>query len=128
MRSDVDCSCKGKSLDHFLQPTILMLLYQKEMHGFLMLQEISETPLFAGDYPDPTGLYRYLKKMEVQGLLTSREEEQKDFPSKRVYQITDLGKDCLQNWSETIHEYASNLEQLAGMIDKVYGANSSTER
>ena len=123
MHSDVECSCKGKSLDHFLQPTILMLLYKEEMHGFLMLQKISETPLFAGDYPDPTGLYRYLKKMELQGLLTSREETQKDFPSKRIYMITDLGKQCLQNWAETIHGYAANLEKLAEIMDEVCETN-----
>lgn len=119
MQIEASCSCKGKSLDHFLQPTILMILHEHEMHGFKMIQEISETPLFGGNYPDPTGLYRYLKKMEVQGLLTARDEEQTDFPSKRIYQITELGNQCLTHWSETLHEYAKNVELLAAQIDQV---------
>ena len=110
------CSCKGKSLDHFLQPTILMLLKDEEMHGFLLLKKISETPLFAGEYPDPTGLYRLLKKMETTGMLASREEPQKDFPSKKMYSITEYGKQCLANWEQTIRQYAQELMQLVDLI------------
>ena len=112
------CSCKGKSLDHFLQPTILMLLKNEEMHGFLLLKKISETPLFAGEYPDPTGLYRFLKKMEAQGMLSSREELQKDFPSKKMYSITAYGSECLENWEQTIRQYAEELLQLTDLISK----------
>ena len=85
MNTKAECSCKGKSLDHFLQPTILMLLSEEEMHGFLLLKRISETPLFAGEYPDPTGLYRFLKKMEGLGMLASREEEQENVAYGRSY-------------------------------------------
>jgi len=123
VNSKATCSCKGKSLDHFLQPTILMLLKHEEMHGFLLLKKISETPLFAGDYPDPTGLYRFLKKMETQGMLSSREEVQKDFPSKKMYSITDYGKECLVNWEQTIRQYAEELMQLVELITE---ANQSS--
>lgn len=116
MGKSAECSCKGKSLERFLQPTILMLLYYQEMHGFKMLQEISKTPMFEGNYPDPSGLYRYLKKMEAQGLLISREEQQEDFPSKRIYAITDLGKDCLKHWSETLESYVNNLSEFSQQL------------
>lgn len=110
------CSCMGKSLDHFLQPTILMILNKEEMHGFLLLQKISETPLFASNYPDPSGLYRYLKKMEQQGLLTSREEHQQDFPSKRIYTITETGRHCMENWADTLSAYVTQLNELTVML------------
>lgn len=113
------CSCRGNSLDHFLQPTILMLLCREKMHGFLMLQKIGETPLYRGNYPDPAGVYRYLKKMEIKGLLTSWKEEQEEYPSRRIYQITDRGKTCLRQWSDTIHSYAIGIEELAALIDGV---------
>lgn len=116
MNTKAECSCKGKSLDHFLQPTILMLLNDEEMHGFLLLRKISETPLFAGEYPDPTGLYRFLKKMEFQGMLSSREEKQENFPAKKLYSITDYGRECLANWEQTIRQYASELNQLSDLI------------
>ncbi len=65
MVNSAECSCKGKSLDRFLQPAILMLLYKREMHGFMLIQEISKTPLFMSDCPDSSGLYRYLKKWKL---------------------------------------------------------------
>ena len=111
-----ECSCKGKSLDHFLQPAILMLLSEEEMHGFALLKRISETPLFNGEYPDPTGLYRFLKKMEAQGMLSSREEVQENFPSKKMYSITEFGKECLVNWETTIRQYAAELKELSDQI------------
>ncbi len=119
MNSKASCSCKGKSLDHFLQPTILMILSKEEMHGFMLLQKISETPLFAGEYPDPTGLYRFLKKMESQGMLASHEEKQENLPSKKIYEITDFGRECLINWEQTIKQYASELNELANLIAEV---------
>lgn len=123
MNTKAECSCKGKSLDHFLQPTILMLLSEEEMHGFLLLKRISETPLFAGEYPDPTGLYRFLKKMEGLGMLASREEEQENFPSKKLYTITPYGSECLENWEQTIRQYATELFQLADLIGSTLQKN-----
>ena len=118
MEFDKNCSCMGKSLDHFLQPTILYLLNQEETHGFALIQKISETPMFVNTYPDPSGLYRYLKKMEQQGLLASREEAQQDFPSKRIYSITEHGRHCLKNWAETIASYTRRLEALTALISE----------
>ncbi len=106
----------GKTLDHFLQPTVLHLLKEKEAHGFALIQKISETPMFANTYPDPSGLYRYLKKMEQQGLLGSREEVQPDFPSKKIYFVTEHGLKCLESWAETIKDYTKKLELLTAMI------------
>ncbi len=106
----------GKTLDHFLQPTILHLLKKEEAHGFALIQRISETPMFRNTYPDPSGLYRYLKKMEQQGLLDSREEVQADFPAKKIYFITDHGRKCLENWAETINDYKVRLEELSVML------------
>ena len=116
MNYSAECSCKGKSLDHFLQPAILMLLSEEEMHGFALLKRISETPLFNGDYPDPTGLYRFLKKMEGQGMLASREEPQENFPSRKMYSVTPYGLECLVNWEKTIRQYAAELKCLSDQI------------
>lgn len=116
MEFEKTCSCMGSSLDHFLQPTILMILNKEEMHGFLLLQKISETPLYASNYPDPSGLYRYLKKMEQLGLLISRKEEQVDFPSKRVYSITEDGRHCLKSWADTLEQYTQDLQKLNALL------------
>lgn len=116
---DPICSCNGKNLDRLLQPSILLILMQTEMHGFLLIQKLSESPMFTGIYPDPTGLYRYLKKMEHNGLLSSRKEDQEGYPSKRIYQITDLGKECLSHWRDTLMDYQQRIHNLTESITNI---------
>lgn len=116
-----NCSCMGKSLDRFLQPTVLMILAKEDMHGFALLHKISDTPMFRENDPDPSGLYRYLKKMEEQGMLESREEVQKDFPSRRIYHITEEGRICLSNWNLTLQEYERQLHEFVRTIQLCTG-------
>lgn len=118
MEFEASCSCMGKTLDHFLQPTVLMLLTKEELHGFALIQKLGDTPIFNHTYPDPSGLYRYLKKMEQQGLLKSREEQQTDFPSKRIYSITELGRHCLANWANTLKDYSKRLDALTVLLER----------
>ena len=73
MYIEMDCPCQGKNLDKLLQPLILCILAEGgDMHGFAILKEIGKNPRFADKVPDATGVYRYLKKMESSGLLTSQ--------------------------------------------------------
>ena len=81
------CACKGSFLDRLLQPTILMLLYRKPLHGFSILKEMEKSGIMDYSGIDPTGLYRTLKKMEAAGLLAS-EWDMSDQP-RRIYKITE---------------------------------------
>ena len=76
MYFEMDCACKGKNLDKLLQPAILRILYKEDLHGFMLIQKLGESPMFGGTEPDRAGVYRYLKKMESSGLLTSDWEKE----------------------------------------------------
>jgi PadR family transcriptional regulator AphA len=43
-------------------------------------------------------IYRTLKQMEDEGLVTSRFEEQDEHRSKRIYTITEAGQKTLEDW------------------------------
>lgn len=113
---DEGCPCMGKNLDRLLQPSILMFLTKQDMYGFILIKKLGESPMFKGSYPDPSGLYRYLKKMESMGLLASYVDTQKDAPDRTVYRITEEGKGCLLNWMNTLIDYDERLRSLIGMI------------
>jgi hypothetical protein len=36
------CACKGVFLDKFIQPAILSLLYNENLHGFSILKKLDE--------------------------------------------------------------------------------------
>ncbi|MCA9912245.1 MAG: PadR family transcriptional regulator [Anaerolineae bacterium] len=54
-------------------------------------------------------IYRTLKQMEAEGLVTSEMQEQEQHRSKRVYTITQMGADDLQRW---LKEYSTELDDL----------------
>lgn len=119
MYFEMDCPCKGKYLDKMLQPAILSLLYDEKLHGFVLIQKLSENPMFDGSMPDKTGVYRYLKKMEDSELLQSDWELQEDGGRpRRIYTITEKGKLCLANWSDALKQYADSVDQLIDEIDR----------
>ena len=111
------CACKGSFLDRLLQPTILMLLYRKPLHGFSILKEMEKSGIMDYSGIDPTGLYRTLKKMDAAGLLAS-EWDMSDQP-RRIYKITEDGKDCLKHWKSTLTDYKKSIGNLINAISAV---------
>ena len=118
MYVDMDCSCKGKNLDRMLQAHVLMILYNEPMHGFRLIQELGEKTMFKNSMPDPTGVYRYLKKMEAAGTLRSYwDDAGEGSRPKRIYEITEEGRHCLANWTVALGQYAVDIMELVSEME-----------
>ena len=121
---DADCPCRGKTLDKLLQPTILLLLSKGPLYGIDIVYGVSYSPLCKGVLPDPTGVYRYLKKMEQAGLLTSHwEEQERGTRPKRLYALTPHGEACRSHWVTVLREYARSVRQLTEELERVETGN-----
>ena len=116
------CACKGAFLDRFIQPSILMFLNAGDLHGFSILKKLKESNFIDYSGIDPTGLYRMLKKMEKSGLLVSGWDIKDIARTKRIYSITDKGKDCLSNWGETLLFYKKSIDRLIKAVNKNLGS------
>ena len=115
---DMTCSCRGGNLDKFIQPHILVILSKRPMYGLEIIGELEKMDMFIGHSPDPTGVYRYLKKMEADGQLSS--EMKTEAPGKRmnkVYSITDEGKRCLASWAVVLGQYSVDIIGLVTGIE-----------
>lgn len=55
------CSCKGDSLEKFLQPLVLSILVNKHMHGYMIISELEKNNNLKMNAPDKTGVYRALR-------------------------------------------------------------------
>ena len=116
------CACMGNNLDKMLQPAILSCLYKKDLHGFLLIRELANNSMFGGNEPDKAGVYRYLKKMEQSGTLTSKWEMNGDGGKpRRVFSITDHGRECLATWYVALKQYSSDLNDLIDDIGDAVG-------
>lgn len=108
----VGCPCTGETLDKLIQPAILAVLAEGPMHGYGLAERIGALPAFAGNKPDVSGIYRYLKAMEGKGLVLSSWDLSESGPAKKTYQITVAGQRCLRRWVRTLEEYREAITAL----------------
>lgn len=110
------CICSGKTLGRLLRPAILAVLSQAPTHGYVLVQRMAELDLFAGGAPDPSGVYRTLKDMEKEGLVTSAWETGDSGPAKRRFELTGDGAACLLRWTSTLQQYRAQIDGLLGLL------------
>src|SRR4051812_1069795 len=92
-----------------LVPYILLLLSSYQMHGYMLLQRLTELGL---NLFDPTTVYRTLRGMERDGLIASRWETESEGPARRVYSLTDAGSRMLESWAGALDSYQRTLSSF----------------
>ncbi len=120
------CACKGSNLDKMVQPAILSVLAQEELHGYKIIQKIAKTALFNGNKPDPTGVYRHLRVMEKRGLVTSNWDTTNSGPAKRIFKITEDGYECLCTWILTLEDYKNTIEKFLDEAKNIINDSGKT--
>lgn len=109
-----ECAELGKSLNRLSQPTILALLERSEepLHGYIIVQMAADSPMFGGKKPDATGIYRALKRMEENELISSEWDVPEEGSAKRLFTITPKGSQCLRRWIDALSCYQVTIEEL----------------
>jgi DNA-binding PadR family transcriptional regulator len=125
-KSDGDfkpCATLGKTLSRLSQPTILTVLAASDepLHGYVIVQKAAESPMFGGTKPDATGVYRTLKQMEENGLVTSHWETPKAGPAKRTFTLTNEGRDSLRRWVDSLACYTATINELRTVASSALG-------
>ncbi|MBN1267882.1 MAG: helix-turn-helix transcriptional regulator [Anaerolineales bacterium] len=78
----------------WLDPVMLLLLHHGPAHGYTLLSQLEPFGLID---VDPSIVYRALRDMEEQGLVTSSwDTRETQGPPRRMYQLTALGDRALQ--------------------------------
>lgn len=123
------CICTGRSLDRMLRPAILTVLYDqvRGLHGYAIEKHLQVFAFFQEQLPDYAGLYRLLKRMEAEGLLSSTQCDSQAGPSKRTFRLTDKGRRCLSRWFESLTEYRRMLDDLLEHIGDSRGATAQAK-
>lgn len=90
-----------------LKFVILRLVSDKPMHGYEVMQALEEES--CGWYQaSPGSVYPTLQMLEDEGLVTSREEE-----GKKVYEITDAGREYLDEHGDIVEEIFDRIKTFA---------------
>lgn len=85
----------------------ILLCLKEPNHGYGIVQKVKE--MTAGDIIlSPGTMYGSLSKMERDGLIYFIKEEEK----RKIYQITDLGKDVLSLELKRIERLYQNIKEM----------------
>ena len=106
---------------NFMTPWVLLVLKQWSLHGYLILQQL-ERMGFSG--VDHATLYRELRRLETQGLVTSEWEAGDSGPARRVYSITDAGEEMLLGWTEVVSGYQRMINGFFDLYAQAFGISN----
>jgi len=102
---------------HSAGPVLLGLLFQGPRHGYELHQEFTES-LGAVWQVGLSQLYAQLKALEDQGLVACETEAQPNRPPRKVYSLTDAGRERFLEWlhEPTPHIRGIRLEFLSRLF------------
>ena len=70
--------------------------------------------------PDPGNFYRMLRSLEEDGLVCSTWETQNSGPARRVYELTEQGKEFLHTWAITINQTQKVLDRFLAEYETLF--------
>jgi PadR family transcriptional regulator, regulatory protein PadR len=122
MKEKLTLFCHGPRhhMERFMEICLLLLLYQQASHGYTLAEKLDIFG-FSKQELNMGSLYRTLRKMEKETLVTSYWEEAKQGPKRRVYQITETGKMNLANWIEVLKRRRNQISRLINHYEKTTG-------
>ena len=103
------CPPKGR-VRGFVQPWLLLLMAQRPAHGYELMEQLAREKDTPG--VDPGLLYRTLRQFEKDGLVRSSWDTKGSGAARRVYEITDEGREYLHAWAVNIHRTRERLDRF----------------
>jgi PadR family transcriptional regulator len=99
-------------VERFDEPALLLLLRDDERHGYELADAMGEL-IPDGRRVDLGNLYRLLRALEGEGVVESEWRADLPGPTKRTYQLTELGEQLLDQWAVALRRVD---ETIAGFL------------
>ena len=103
-------------VERFGEPALLALLAARPTHGYELIEQLPEVS--GDDRVDVGNLYRALRALEEDGLVTSEWSAELPGPTKRTYTLTDDGHDLLAAWLAALDELRGGLTSFIDLAQK----------
>lgn len=101
---------------NLIRPSLLLLMHEGSAHGYDLLERLQE---FGVSEIDPSIIYRMLREMEDDGLITSVwEEKETQGPPRRVYSLTRLGDEALGSYLADLKLTRERIDHLIQQYEK----------
>ena len=97
---------------NLLVPYLLLALSAYEAHGYWLQQQLRTYGFLSTNI---TTIYRTLRQLEKQGLVSSYWQPTDEGPARRIYSLTDTGRSTLGMWAGALQSYRSMIDSFFGM-------------
>lgn len=111
---------------NFLQPCLLLLLCEQPAHGYELVARLR--PMHDGGGGEAGGVYRALRGLERHGLVASQWETSAVGPARRIYHITGLGQDVLDDHARRLERTHDSLHLFLDRYSQSCRAGSPRSR
>ena len=112
----------GARVERFVEPALLLLLAERPMHGYELLELLPDV-VREERRVDLGNLYRLLRSLEEEGVVDSEWDERLPGPAKRVYRLTDSGRELLARWVDAL---GGARDVITAFIDRYQGKGVRT--
>ncbi len=94
---------------NWLTPAVLLLLRDMSSYGYDLMKALTR---FGFAMMNPGPLYRMLRQMEKDGLVSSNWDTTRQGPARRIYSITEAGEAYLKLWGRSLDQYRRMMDQF----------------
>jgi PadR family transcriptional regulator, regulatory protein PadR len=119
------CRCDGGQPKNFARPCLLLLLAEASAHGYELIERLRP---FGFEINDPATVYKTLRQMQSDALVTSSWELSSRGPARRVYELSSDGRDLLESWAMTLDLNRTILGRFLDRYEQLDPALSPTPR
>lgn len=103
-------------VERFSEPALLLLLRDRPAHGYELIDSLAE--LTPGRRVDMGNLYRTLRALEGDGLVTSEWDAEAPGPAKRRYELTGAGGRLLDEWAAALVQARDRIDAFLRRYEK----------
>jgi PadR family transcriptional regulator, regulatory protein PadR len=97
-------------IERFGEPAVLLFLHERPAHGYDLLDPLAS--LTGERRADMGNLYRALRALEDERIVSSEWRDDLPGPSKRVYELTEAGRGLLDQWAKALREVRQEIDEF----------------
>lgn len=120
------CSCYNQRQNRWLEPSILLLLWEAPRHGYEIIAKLPELGFCQGA-ADPGAVYRTLRHLEENDCVNSAWDVSGSGPAKRQYTISDDGREHLALWADILEKRREAITAFLVRLNKISGMDPSKQ-
>lgn len=109
---------RGQRKMFFLQSCLLVLLHREPGYGYSLMDGLQEFG-FQPEHMDISIIYRALRDMQENELVSDSWDNNSLGPQRRVYTITPQGEEVLAGWINNLRQRRKDIEKLEAAYDAV---------